>query len=55
MERIFLSIVLLSAATGILALLLKGFFRFSKKQYRARSKCMVWIRAASFHDASVFD
>ena len=42
MERIFLSIVLLSAATGILALLLKGFFRFSKKQYRARSKCMVW-------------
>lgn len=43
MERIFLSIILLSAAAGILALLLKGYFRFSKKQYRARTKCIVWV------------
>ena len=43
MERFFLSIVLLSAAAGVLGLLLKGYFRLSKKQYRARSKCIVWV------------
>lgn len=43
MEGIFLSVVLLSGAAGILGLLLKGFFHFSKKQYRARAKTVVWM------------
>ena len=42
MERIFLSVVLLSGAAGILGLLLKGLFYFAKKQYRARTKCTIW-------------
>ncbi len=48
MERIFLSVVLLSAAAGILGLVLKGFFKLSKKRYRARSKCVIWISLLVF-------